>query len=110
MLSSRTAPCRASRSITAEVGRQPWTVYGYLSTADSLAPVTAGEVATSLLVFMVVYAIVFTAGAVYMIRIATRGFGDERPSPTGDRRRAPGTPLGSVDDPAELTGDIAAAE
>ena len=96
--------------ITAEVGRQPWTVYGYLSTADSLAPVTAGEVATSLLVFMVVYAIVFTAGAVYMIRIATRGFGDERPPPTGDRRRAPGTPLGSVDDPAELTGDIAAAE
>ncbi len=96
--------------ITAEVGRQPWTVYGHLLTADSLAPVSAGEVATSLLVFMLVYAIVFTAGAIYMARIATRGFGDDRSPPAGERRRAPGSPLGSVGDPAQLTGDIAAAE
>lgn len=96
--------------ITAEVGRQPWTVYGHLLTADSLAPVSAGEVATSLLVFMLVYAIVFTAGAIYMARIATRGFGDDRSPPAGEGRRAPGSPLGSVGDPAQLTGDIAAAE
>lgn len=92
--------------IVAEVGRQPYTVYGYLRTADSLSPVSAGQVATSLLVFMIVYAIIFTAGAVYMARIATRGFVDEPPRRD---RRAPGTPLGAVDEPAEKPDDIVAA-
>ncbi len=96
--------------ITAEVGRQPYTVYGYLRTADSLAPVSAGQVATSLLVFMVVYAIVFTAGVVYMARIATRGFGDDPTPAPDDKRRAPGTPLGAVDEPAKVPSDIVAAE
>ncbi len=96
--------------VTAEVGRQPWTVYGHLSTADSLAPVSAGQVATSLLVFMIVYAIIFTAGVVYMARIATRGFGDDPAPPPEKGRRAPGTPLGSVDDPANVPEDIVAAE
>ncbi|MEO1476149.1 MAG: cytochrome ubiquinol oxidase subunit I, partial [Pseudomonadota bacterium] len=85
--------------MVAEIGRQPYTVYGELLTADSVAPVTAAQVATSLLVFMVVYAIVFTAGTIYMARIATRGFVDdgyETPA------RAPGSPLGSVTEPAEL--------
>jgi cytochrome d ubiquinol oxidase subunit I len=91
--------------ISAEVGRQPWTVYGALRTADSVAPVSAGQVAISLLVFMIVYAIIFTAGAVYMARIATRGFGGD--PPPSDKRRAPGSPLGSVDDPAQ-TGLTAA--
>ncbi|MEL7518120.1 MAG: cytochrome ubiquinol oxidase subunit I [Pseudomonadota bacterium] len=96
--------------ITAEVGRQPWTVYGYLSTADSVAPVSAAQVATSLLVFMVVYAIVFTAGVVYMARIATRGFGDDPSEPPEKGRRAPGSPLGAVDEPAKIQSDIVAAE
>ena len=38
--------------ITTEVGRQPFTVYGMLRTSDSLAPVDAPAVATSLLAFM----------------------------------------------------------
>jgi cytochrome bd ubiquinol oxidase subunit I len=96
--------------ITAEVGRQPWTVYGHLTTAESVAPVSTGQVATSLLVFMVVYAIVFTAGAVYMARIATRGFEDDGTGPPTDSRRAPGSPLGAVDEPAQVPGDIVAAE
>ncbi len=96
--------------ITAEVGRQPYTVYGFLRTADSVAPVTGAEVAVSLLVFMIVYAIIFTAGAVYMARIATRGFDDPPESPLVPERRAPGTPLGAVDEPAEKPGDIVSAE
>ncbi len=94
--------------ITAEVGRQPYTVYGLLRTAESVAPVSASQVAFSLLVFMVVYAIIFTAGVVYMIRIATRGFDD---APTGspqEEHRAPGSPLGAVDDPA-VVPSLAAA-
>ncbi|KCZ51765.1 cytochrome ubiquinol oxidase subunit I [Hyphomonas pacifica] len=96
--------------ITAEVGRQPYTVYGHLRTVDSLSPVTAGQVATSLIVFMVVYAIIFTAGVVYMARIATRGFDDKPTDPATRERRAPGSPLGSVDDKAEEGDDIVAAE
>ena len=96
--------------VVAEVGRQPYTVYGYLRTVDSLSPVSAGQVAASLLVFMVVYAIIFTAGVVYMARIATRGFDDEPAGPSDRDRRAPGSPLGSVTDKAETSDDIVAAE
>lgn len=96
--------------IVAEVGRQPYTVYGHLRTADSVAPVSAASVAVSLLVFMVVYAIIFTAGVVYMARIATRGFDDDPEDPPSRERRAPGSPLGSVDDPASVPDDIVPAE
>ncbi len=96
--------------VVAEVGRQPYTVYGFLRTEDSLSPISAGQVATSLIVFMVVYAIIFTAGVVYMARIATRGF-DDRPPGRPDRdRRAPGSPLGAVDEPAEAPDDIVAVD
>jgi cytochrome d ubiquinol oxidase subunit I len=38
------------------MGRQPWTVFGVLKTADSASPaVGAGTVATSLAVFTVLY-------------------------------------------------------
>lgn len=91
--------------IVTEVGRQPFTVYGVLRTEDSVSPVTTGAVATSLLVFMLVYAIIFTAGTVYMARIATRGFGDDPTPPPKQAHRAPGSALASVDDPAETAED-----
>ncbi|NJO35005.1 MAG: carboxylesterase family protein [Rhodospirillales bacterium] len=84
--------------IVAEVGRQPFTVYGVLRTAESVAPVTAAQVATSLLVFMIVYAIIFTAGAVYIARIAVRGFDDAPAGSPDEEHRAPGTPMGAVRD------------
>lgn len=55
--------------ITTEVGRQPFTVYGMLRTSDSLAPVDAPAVATSLLAFIVVYFFIFGAGTFYMLRM-----------------------------------------
>lgn len=88
--------------MVAEVGRQPYTVYGILRTVDSIAPVSAGQVAFSLLTFMIVYAIIFTAGVIYMVRIATRGFTEDDAPPY---KRAPGSPLSSVSDPAELAQD-----
>ncbi len=96
--------------VVAEVGRQPYTVYGHLRTVDSLAPVTTGQVATSLLVFMIVYAIVFTAGTVYMARIATRGFNDDVTDPPKREHRAPGTPMGSVKEKAEQRPSAQPAE
>ena len=89
--------------IVAEVGRQPYTVYGALRTSESVAPVEAGPVAFSLALFMIVYAIVFTAGAVYMARVALRGFDDALPPASDKAWRAPGTPLAAVDEPAETT-------
>jgi cytochrome d ubiquinol oxidase subunit I len=47
--------------ITAEVGRQPYVAYGVLRTADAASPLVAGQVGTSLLAFMTIYAVVFTA-------------------------------------------------
>ena len=42
--------------IMAEMGRQPWTVFGVLQTADSVSPaVGVGSVATSLAVFTLLY-------------------------------------------------------
>lgn len=55
--------------ITTEVGRQPYTVYGLLRTSDSLAPIDAPAVATSLLAFIVVYFFVFGAGTYYLLRL-----------------------------------------
>ncbi len=55
--------------ITTEVGRQPFTVYGLLRTADSLAPVAAPAVGASLLAFIVVYFVVFGAGTFYILRL-----------------------------------------
>ena len=51
---------------TAEVGRQPWTVYGVLRTADAVSPVAGGSVLTSLILFVIVYGIVFGAGVYYI--------------------------------------------
>jgi cytochrome bd ubiquinol oxidase subunit I len=59
--------------IVAEVGRQPWVIYGVLRTADAVSPVTRGEVSASLLAFMAIYALVFSVGALYILRLIERG-------------------------------------
>ncbi len=79
--------------ITAEVGRQPYVVYGVLRTADAVSPVAAGAVATSLLMFIVVYAIVFSAGALYILRLVAKGPETDEAPPRTDE--PPGTPLGA---------------
>jgi cytochrome d ubiquinol oxidase subunit I len=58
--------------VTTEVGRQPYTVYGQLLTADSLSPLAAPAVAASLAVFAVAYFIVFGVGIAYLIRMMGR--------------------------------------
>ena len=55
--------------VTTEVGRQPYTVYGFLLTANSRSPLGAPAVATSLLAFVVVYFAVFGAGTYYLLRL-----------------------------------------
>ena len=48
--------------ITTEVGRQPYTVYGLLRTAQSASPLHAPAVAASLTAFVVIYFSVFAHG------------------------------------------------
>lgn len=59
--------------ITTESGRQPYTVYGVLRTADSTSPVMGTQVATSLVLFIAVYAIIFSLGALYINRLIAAG-------------------------------------
>lgn len=51
-----------------EVGRQPYTVYNLLRTADSASPIDATAIAFSLLAFVVVYFSLFGAGVYYIFR------------------------------------------
>jgi cytochrome d ubiquinol oxidase subunit I len=55
--------------ITTEVGRQPYTVYGLLRTAQSVSPIDAQAVGASLIAFIVVYFAVFGAGILYILRL-----------------------------------------
>jgi cytochrome d ubiquinol oxidase subunit I len=55
--------------ITTEVGRQPFTVYGLLRTSESLSPIAAPAVASSLIAFVIVYFFVFGAGTFYILRM-----------------------------------------
>ncbi len=55
---------------TAEVGRQPWVVYGVLRTADAVTPfLTAREATISLAVFCTIYTLIFAFGIFYIYRL-----------------------------------------
>ena len=65
--------------VVAEVGRQPWVATGILRTADAASPISAGQVATSLVLFIIVYGVVFSAGLVYMNRLIRVGPSTQAP-------------------------------
>jgi cytochrome d ubiquinol oxidase subunit I len=58
--------------ITTEVGRQPWTIYGLLRTAESATPLDAPAVAASLIAFIIVYFAVFGAGTLYILKLMAK--------------------------------------
>ena len=66
---------------TAEVGRQPWVVYGLLRTADAVSPVPGGSVLASIILFVLVYGVVFGAGLYYMAKLVSRGPDETPPVP-----------------------------
>jgi cytochrome d ubiquinol oxidase subunit I len=57
----------------AEVGRQPWIVYGILRTNEAASPLVAGQVAVTLLAFVVVYATIGIIGFGMITRFARQG-------------------------------------
>ncbi len=82
--------------ITAEVGRQPWVVYGLMRTSQAVSPVTAHEVSASLIGFLVVYALIFTAGVLYILRLIVAGPASAAADPPAPGPGAPGSALAAA--------------
>jgi cytochrome d ubiquinol oxidase subunit I len=60
------------------VGRQPWTVFGVLTTADSVSPgVSVGDVALSLGLFTALYGILAVIELLLVLRYARGGAPDD---------------------------------
>ena len=87
---------------TAEVGRQPWAVYGVLRTANAVTPfLTAPAALVSLLVFCAVYSFIFVFGVFYIYQILRVGpMGSLVLPPT---RGVPNRPMSVVDSVGSLT-------
>lgn len=88
--------------MTTEIGRQPYTVYGLLRTADSVSPIALPGVATSFVAFVIVYGLVFGAGTLFILRMMGRApeVGESEP-PLDKPHRAAGIvpgPAGNVPD------------
>jgi cytochrome d ubiquinol oxidase subunit I len=87
---------------TAEVGRQPWVVYGLLRTKDAVTPsLVTGDVLFSLAGYVIVYSVVYSFGAYYIYRLLREG-------PTGEAVPIPGAtpnrPMAFADDARSATG------
>ena len=60
--------------VVTEVGRQPWTVYGLMRTADSVSPsLTGTDVAISLALYVIVYLVMYPTGIAFMAGLVRRG-------------------------------------
>lgn len=64
--------CALGWTVT-EVGRQPWLVYGLMKTAEGVSPVSATQVAVSLVAFTLVYLILGIVAFSLMARYARKG-------------------------------------
>jgi cytochrome d ubiquinol oxidase subunit I len=88
--------------LTAEIGRQPWVVYGIMRTKDAVSNHSALALTTSLLVFMVMYFAVFGSGVTYMLKLVGKGpedLGYEKAPRGGDGlNQRPARPLSSAPD------------
>jgi cytochrome d ubiquinol oxidase subunit I len=82
---------------TAEVGRQPWVVYGVLRTAQAMTPfLTARSAAISLVVFCAVYTFIFAFGTLYIYRLLRAG--PEGPLVLPPAAAIPNRPMSVVDE------------
>ncbi len=79
--------------VTTEVGRQPFTIYGLLRTADSASPLAAPAVAASLVAFVIVYFAVFGAGTWFIMKLMGH---EPHPGESGPTRGEPARASGIV--------------
>ena len=64
--------CEAGWTL-AEVGRQPWIVYGVMKTTDAVSVLATSQVATSLAAFVIVYGILGFVAVSLIVRHAAKG-------------------------------------
>lgn len=86
--------------VTTEVGRQPFTVYGLLRTAESASPLAAPAVAASLIAFVLVYFAVFGMGSWYLFKLMSKAPQPHEPDPPN----APAHAAGITSAPALAAG------
>lgn len=59
--------------MVAEVGRQPWIVYGLMKTSDAVSPIVTSQVAFSLVALTVLYAILGAVDFFLLYKVAKKG-------------------------------------
>jgi cytochrome bd ubiquinol oxidase subunit I len=59
--------------MVAEVGRQPWIVYGLMRTSDAVSPIAASQVWTTLVAFVLVYGLLGAVAFYLMAKFARQG-------------------------------------
>jgi len=91
---------------TAEVGRQPWTIYGVLRTADAVTPSLTTEGALiSLAFFGLLYTVIFCFGTLFIYRLLRKGPAVEFVTGPPNPKR-PLAMAGSPEDPTRVTPSI----
>ena len=92
--------------VTTEVGRQPFTVYNFMTTAESASPLDAAAVGASLVAFVVVYFLVFGFGTWYILQLMAKGVQvheqpmDDDNGPIRTAGIAPGPAMKIAEDPS----------
>jgi cytochrome d ubiquinol oxidase subunit I len=67
--------------VTAEMGRQPWIVYGLMRTSEGVSPIAAGNVVWSLAMFLVIFAVVGASYLYFTVKALRRGPDFDSPIP-----------------------------
>jgi len=89
---------------TTEVGRQPWTVYGLLRTAQSVSPsLTGTDVLLSLIGYGIVYLVMFPVGIAMMARLVRKGMSEPALQPEPVESGRPLRPVRAL--PASAEGE-----
>lgn len=84
-----------------EIGRQPYTVYGVLRTAESVSPnIQAAAVLSSLAVYAAAYVFIFGFGIWYLRKLLHKGPVKQPPKDAAGEK-TPARPLSLPDDPVE---------
>ena len=84
---------------TTEIGRQPWIVYCVMRTKDAVSNHSALALSTTLIVFIVMYAIVFGTGISYMLKLVGKGPDESEGDADGQGQvQRPARPLSAAPD------------
>ncbi|TNF01114.1 MAG: cytochrome ubiquinol oxidase subunit I [Gammaproteobacteria bacterium] len=88
-----------------EIGRAPWLVYGIMDQASAVTPsLTGGMALFTLIGYVIVYALVFTAGVYYLMRVLYVGLEDRHDEDEHEAER-PMRPFSAAHVPFEIEHD-----